>query len=115
MAAAAVLVAAWPVYALSLRPQPDGRALVARAVSACDGCTAVYVGATKRLFERYAPPGFPAYRRRNIEAIRLDLEAWDAGGAVFATDEVAGAVRFPPAADLGSGRRLYRIDPAALR
>ncbi|MFQ5514700.1 MAG: hypothetical protein ACE5FG_09695 [Myxococcota bacterium] len=111
----AVLIGAWPAIAKLREPALDGRELVVRAVAACDDCTAVYVGESRRLFDRYGPPGFPAYRRSSVEEIRADLALWGAPtGKLFATGEVRG-VRGTEERELGGGLRLYRIDPAALR
>ena len=80
-------------------------------------CEAVYLGASKRLFDRYAPPGFPAYRRTGSAGVRLDLEAGDEGGGeIFASSEVEGIRHFGTlVADLGTDFRLYRIDRERLR
>ena len=69
-----------------------------------------------RLFARYAPPGFPAFRRSDLTAIRRDLDAWGfEDPSVIATDEIEGVaetgIRLGSVGPIG----LYRIDPAALR
>jgi hypothetical protein len=110
------LALALPFLIHARRARLDGAELVARAVEACGACDAVYAGASARLFERYAPPGFPAYRRSSLAAIRLDLEAWGLERArLVATDEIEGAaLRGVPVARVGP-IGLYRIDAAALR
>jgi len=114
---ALLVLSSLPVYGRALAPPLDGRALVARAVEACSDCAAVYAGEAVRLFDHYAPDGFPVYRRGDVEEIRLDFAAWDApAGPVLATSEVAGASRLgSPIADVGRGMRLYRIDSTLLR
>jgi hypothetical protein len=107
---------ALPVALAQRRARLDGEALVARALEACAGCDAVYAGASARLFARYAPPGFPAFRRSDLAAIRRDLDAWGLEGpSVIATDEIEGVaergIRLGSVGPIG----LYRIDPAALR
>jgi hypothetical protein len=116
LAAAALLALALPDLRGARRSALDGAELVARAVEACSGCDAVYAGASARLFERYAPPGFPAYRRASLAAIRLDLEAWGLDRArLVATDEIDGvAGRGALLARVGP-IGLYQIEPAALR
>jgi hypothetical protein len=116
LAVSALIALALPGLRAASRARLDGAALVARAVDACSGCDAVYAGASARLFARYAPPGFPAYRRSSLAAIRLDLDAWDLERAqLLATDEIAGVaergVRVAAVGPVG----LYRIEPAALR
>jgi hypothetical protein len=117
LAVAALALGSLPVYARALAPRLDGRALVHRAVAACADCDALYAGESRRLFDRYAPPGFPVFRRAGVGEIALDLEAW-AGLAtdILATDEIEGVARLgAPVADLGGGLRLYRIPVSALR
>jgi hypothetical protein len=117
VAAFALLLAALPTLGRLATPALDGRALVQAVVEACDGCDAVYVGASARLFERYAPAGFPAQRRRDLRAVELELAAFGAGRhGLLATDEVEGiAARAHLLAELPGGLRLYRLDAEALR
>jgi hypothetical protein len=117
VAALALLLAALPSFARLATPALDGRALVQAVVDACDGCDAVYVGASARLFERYAPPGFPAQRRRDLRAVELDLAAFGAGPhGLLAIDEVEGiAAGANLVCELPGGLRLYRLDAGALR
>jgi hypothetical protein len=116
LAAGLAAALALPGLLAARRSRLDGEALVARAIEACAGCDAVYAGASARLFARYAPPGFPAFRRSDLAAIRLDLEAWGLERArLIATDEIDGVaergLRLGSVGPIG----LYRIDPAALR
>jgi len=117
-ALAAILLCAFAVPALrdARRARLDGAALVARVVAACGACDAVYVGASARLFEHYAPAGFPAFRRDSLAGIRLDLEAWGLEGAsLLATDEIAGVAQRGTQLAVVGPVGLYRIEPAALR
>jgi hypothetical protein len=94
----------------------DGAELVTQTIEACSGCDAVYAGASARLFERYAPPGFPIYRRASLAGIRLDFEAWGLERPrLLATDEVAGAAEHGERIASAGPMTLYRIEPAALR
>lgn len=116
LAALAIALLVLPGLRAAGRARLDGAALVARAIEACGGCDAVYAGASARLFERYAPPGFPCYRRNSLAAIRLDLEAWDLERPrVLATDEIAGVAQRGRLAAGAGPIGLYRIDAAALR
>ena len=115
--ALALALLALPAFHPLLEPPLDGRAAVLRAVRECGDCLAVYAGPEERLFEHYAPAGFPAYRRASIASIRRDLQAWQIGRAqVLVTSGVSGAASYGPAvAHLGRGLELYRIETAALR
>ena len=117
VAALAFGLLAVPAYRPLLEPPLDGRAAVVRTVRECGGCAAVYTGSDARLFDLYAPDGFPAYPRASIAAIRRDLDAWGiAPDHVLVTSGVSGAGSYGPAlAHLGRGLELYRIETAALR
>jgi hypothetical protein len=116
LAALALVALGLPGLLAARRARLDGAALVARAVTACGSCDAVYAGASARLFEHYAPPGFPAYRRASLAAIRLDLEAWDLESAsLLATDEIAGVAQRGARVAAVGPVGLYRLDAAALR
>ena len=116
IAAAALIATALPAYSAALRPHPDGRALVARAVAACGECEALYAGDSKRLFDLYGPPGFPVYRRTGIEGVALDLEARERPqGEILAAGDVPGVSAVgTDVGELASGLRLYRLDPTAI-
>ncbi len=117
LVAVALVLAALPTFERLATPAIDGRALVQAVVDACAGCDAVYVGASARLFERYAPAGFPARRCRDLRAVQLDVAAFGAGAhGLLATDEVDGiAARARPLRELPGGLQLYRLDAEALR
>jgi len=116
LAACLTAVLALPGVFAARSGRLDGAALVRRALEVCAGCDAVYAGSSARLFARYGPPGFPAFRRGDLAAIRLDLDAWGLEGArVIASDEIPGVPEHGVLLAAVGPIAWYRIDPAALR
>jgi hypothetical protein len=112
-----VLALAMPAYRRAFASELDGRALVRHAITACEGCDAIFVGDEKRFFDRYAPRA-AVYRRDRFEEVVLDVAAWgDAvGGEVGILSTIPG-VELPPlrATELAPGIVLYRVAVSELR